>query len=614
MPPPRRQYQPGAPPERRQQSPNPHSHHPAASPPISAVPAARVTGPGSSHVASRTRRPRNRAPPEPRGKGHRCVRRHPRGLAFRREHRSTRRSDDDRAPDRRDDRRPARPPLAQLGPHRVGEPGADHVPRRHHRRGARGARGPRARRPGQDGRQRAQLHRHRGRREATAAPGRAHRHHRRRPRRDDGDRAAGTPLHELNAELEPASGCRCTTWATSTSRPSPGPPRPAPTAPAACRRRCPRRWPGSRWSPARARCCAPTPDENPDVFDRRAGRGSAPSASSPRSPSASSRCSSLEAHERPMALGRGPGVVRRDGRRPPPRRHVLVPPHRPDAWSRPTTGSTDLARPSRSPAGGAWLDDELPVQHRLRRPDRRPANRAPAADPAAQPARRAGRSSERRYSDVAAPRLHHAARVRFREMEYAVPREAGLDALREVRRGDRRARLAGQLPRRDPHRPGRRHHAVHRLGPGLALPRLPRATPATDHTAYFAGVEDVLRGRDGRPHWGKLHTRTAADLAPAYPRCGEFAGAARPARPGPGLRQRPPAAACWATDPDPLRRWRGRAAAGHASRARSRAGASTRQTPAAGERRPAGAASPVRCEHRRRPRPRPAPGWRRGRR
>jgi L-gulonolactone oxidase len=39
----------------------------------------------------------------------------------------------------------------------------------------------------------------------------------------------------------------------------------------------------------------------------------------------------------------------------------------------------------------------------------------------------------------------------------------------------------------------------------------------TDHTAYFTGVERLLQEYDGRPHWGKLHTRTAEDLAPAYP-------------------------------------------------------------------------------------------------
>ncbi len=32
-----------------------------------------------------------------------------------------------------------------------------------------------------------------------------------------------------------------------------------------------------------------------------------------------------------------------------------------------------------------------------------------------------------------------------------------------------------------------------------------------------------MRAYDGRPHWGKLHTRTAADLSPAYPRWADFA-------------------------------------------------------------------------------------------
>ncbi len=31
-----------------------------------------------------------------------------------------------------------------------------------------------------------------------------------------------------------------------------------------------------------------------------------------------------------------------------------------------------------------------------------------------------------------------------------------------------------------------------------------------------------MTAHDGRPHWGKLHTRDAAYLADAYPRFGEF--------------------------------------------------------------------------------------------
>ena len=43
-----------------------------------------------------------------------------------------------------------------------------------------------------------------------------------------------------------------------------------------------------------------------------------------------------------------------------------------------------------------------------------------------------------------------------------------------------------------------------------------------DHHAYFAGVEQVLRDYDGHPHWGKMHTLGADDLAASYPRFKEF--------------------------------------------------------------------------------------------
>ncbi|WP_310963780.1 D-arabinono-1,4-lactone oxidase [Nocardioides terrisoli] len=129
--------------------------------------------------------------------------------------------------------------------------------------------------------------------------------------------------------------------------------------------------------------------------------------------------------------------------------------------------------------------------------------------------------SARRYSDVPHRVFTSPRRVRFREMEYAVPREVGPQALRDVRR------------------------LIDRSGWHISFPVEVRVCPAddvalstasgrdsmylafhvnrqTDHAAYFSGVEDVLRGYDGRPHWGKLHTRTATDLEPAYPRWAEF--------------------------------------------------------------------------------------------
>lgn len=46
-----------------------------------------------------------------------------------------------------------------------------------------------------------------------------------------------------------------------------------------------------------------------------------------------------------------------------------------------------------------------------------------------------------------------------------------------------------------------------------------------EHRPYFEAVESAihdLAGTEARPHWGKLHTLTAADLAPRYPEWDRF--------------------------------------------------------------------------------------------
>lgn len=134
----------------------------------------------------------------------------------------------------------------------------------------------------------------------------------------------------------------------------------------------------------------------------------------------------------------------------------------------------------------------------------------------------AGRAlSERTYSDAPHRVFTSPRKVVFREMEYAVPREAGLDALRAARRWIEDSGLTISFPveiRVTPADDIALSTASGRDSLYLAF----HMNAQTDHTAYFAGVEDVLRGYDGRPHWGKLNTRTAADLEPAYPRWAEF--------------------------------------------------------------------------------------------
>lgn len=43
-----------------------------------------------------------------------------------------------------------------------------------------------------------------------------------------------------------------------------------------------------------------------------------------------------------------------------------------------------------------------------------------------------------------------------------------------------------------------------------------------DYRELFAVIEPIFWKHDGRPHWGKLHTLAAEDLAALYPRWDAF--------------------------------------------------------------------------------------------
>ena len=42
------------------------------------------------------------------------------------------------------------------------------------------------------------------------------------------------------------------------------------------------------------------------------------------------------------------------------------------------------------------------------------------------------------------------------------------------------------------------------------------------YEAYFRQIETLMSHFSGRPHWGKLHYRTASDLQPLYPKWDAF--------------------------------------------------------------------------------------------
>jgi len=112
-------------------------------------------------------------------------------------------------------------------------------------------------------------------------------------------------------------------------------------------------------------------------------------------------------------------------------------------------------------------------------------------------------------------------RVRFQEMEYAVPRAAAPEVLSELRRAvdasdwrvpfpvEVRVAAADDVPLSTAAGRETAYVAVH-------VPA--RAEPGE----YFAAVEAIAGSVGGRPHWGKLHGLDAAVLAERHPAFGEF--------------------------------------------------------------------------------------------
>ncbi|WP_328548280.1 D-arabinono-1,4-lactone oxidase [Streptomyces platensis] len=192
----------------------------------------------------------------------------------------------------------------------------------------------------------------------------------------------------------------------------------------------------------------------------------------------------------------------------------------------PHTGSCNTKRNNRSqgpaaPAGkvSGWIEDEL-LSNGVFQLACTVGRAVPAAIPGI--AKISSRAlSARTYTDIPYKVFTSPRRVRFLEMEYALPRAAAVAALGElkalVERSDFKVSFpvevrtapADDLPLSTASGRDTVYVAVHMF----------RGTP---HQAYFAAAERIMTAHGGRPHWGKLHTRDAAYLADVYPRFGEF--------------------------------------------------------------------------------------------
>ncbi|MFD6249631.1 D-arabinono-1,4-lactone oxidase [Streptomyces roseolus] len=129
--------------------------------------------------------------------------------------------------------------------------------------------------------------------------------------------------------------------------------------------------------------------------------------------------------------------------------------------------------------------------------------------------------SARTYTDIPYKVFTTPRRVRFLEMEYALPREAATTALRELKAMVERSPLKVSFPvevRTAPADDVALSTASGRETAYIAV-HLYRGTP---HRGYFTAVERIMTAHGGRPHWGKVHTRDADRLAAVYPRFAEF--------------------------------------------------------------------------------------------
>lgn len=112
-------------------------------------------------------------------------------------------------------------------------------------------------------------------------------------------------------------------------------------------------------------------------------------------------------------------------------------------------------------------------------------------------------------------------RVKFVEMEYAIPRAALRDTMNEFMRVANRKDLAVQFPVEvrfaapddvwlsTGHERENAYIAVHQY-------------QHSPYKEYFAAVEPIFRAAGGRPHWGKMHTLTHNEFGGLYSRFNDF--------------------------------------------------------------------------------------------
>jgi L-gulono-1,4-lactone dehydrogenase len=195
-------------------------------------------------------------------------------------------------------------------------------------------------------------------------------------------------------------------------------------------------------------------------------------------------------------------------------------------WWYPHTTGTTVKRNNRTdgpaaplPRAREWFEDEF-LANTFFAGVCRVGRAAPRAIPTIN--RMAAKAlSARSYVDRSDKVFTSPRRFKFLEMEYALPREAAVPALREVRQMLKDANLRISVPIEVRTAPADDLWLSTAHGRDTAYVAF-HMFEGTSPVDYFEDAESIMVAYDGRPHWGKLHTRDQEYFASAYPRFADF--------------------------------------------------------------------------------------------
>ena len=170
--------------------------------------------------------------------------------------------------------------------------------------------------------------------------------------------------------------------------------------------------------------------------------------------------------------------------------------------------------------GREWIDDVLVRNHFFGaccRVGRAQPRLIPRINRAIARASGTSRRVDRCYAIFASPR-----RVRFTEMEYAIPRARAAEAVRAVRAVSDEGRFDVCFPI-EVRFVARDDALLSPAGGRDTCYIAVHSYEGMEWEPYFRAVEGVMDGFEGRPHWGKRHFQTAGTLAERYPEWDRFA-------------------------------------------------------------------------------------------